>query len=98
MSTRKQIQQKKRLIDIYLISIVIVLVIVLVISVVILVKTPKRSNPNLKKTTSQWISCGCPELQTHHPGRIRHKLKCSKFWKLNPDKTAEELLAFEGFS
>ena len=53
--------------------------------------------PTGKSEVSPFISCNCPELSTWHPGRLEHKLKCQKFWALNPGRTKEELLKVEGF-
>jgi hypothetical protein len=43
-----------------------------------------------------FVLCEC-DLPTWHPGRVKHKLECQKFWELNPSRTKEELLEFEGF-
>jgi len=45
-----------------------------------------------------FVSCGCKELVTWHPGQVEHKSKCKKFWKLNPNRTLDELLRSEGFT
>ena len=49
-----------------------------------------------KLDTSPFKSCKCPELATWHPGRVEHKLKCKKFWSLNPGRTKKELVTVEG--
>ena len=46
---------------------------------------------------SDIISCNCPELATWHPGRIKHKLQCPIFRKLNPNLTITEFMEREGF-
>lgn len=52
---------------------------------------------NFQISKSDWISCECPELCTWHPGQVKHKLECAKFWRLNPGKTKDDLLRYEGF-
>jgi len=48
------------------------------------------NNGDIRK---QVISCNCSELeQTWHPGRIKHKLNCKKFWKLNPTLTKRSII------
>jgi len=53
----------------------------------------KKNSPN----NNSFVSCECPELMTWHPGRVEHKMKCTKFWSLNPNRTKDELLQDEGF-
>ena len=57
----------------------------------------KPSNKKTGTKVEPFTSCGCPELATWHPGRVEHKMGCSKFWTLNPNRTKEELLKSEGF-
>ena len=58
----------------------------------------KPSNRETDTKVEPFISCKCPELATWHGGRVEHKMGCSKFWTLNPNRTKEELLKSEGFS
>lgn len=59
--------------------------------------TKPPQNTHVTENKQAFISCGCPELATWHPGRVKHKLGCKKFWDLNPGRTEEELLKDEGF-
>jgi hypothetical protein len=48
---------------------------------------------------SPFILCECSKnLMMGHMNRVEHKLQCDEFWKLNPDRTKEELLKTEGFT
>jgi hypothetical protein len=94
-----------------IIVILLIIFIVFVILYLFVKKTPVPSNkkddqieiPKYRKTC--WckedcncpISCGCYELQTSHPGRVQHKLRCPIFRKLNPNLTIQQFLKFEGF-
>ena len=53
---------------------------------------------NKESKSKPFISCECRELQTGHQYQVEHKLKCPKFWSLNPNRTKEELMKFEGFA
>ncbi|AMQ10528.1 hypothetical protein [Brazilian marseillevirus] len=61
----------------------------------------KEDVPKQKKTeepfTLDVVSCGCPELATAHPGRVKHKMECSVFRSLNPNLTVKQFLEYEGF-
>jgi hypothetical protein len=59
---------------------------------------PDQLNIDTKLNLNKFVSCKCEELNTWHPGRFEHKLKCPKFWSLNPNRTKEELAKYEGFA
>ncbi|BAU80282.1 hypothetical protein A9K97_gp069 [Tokyovirus A1] len=63
-------------------------------------RTPTKHVPPVKEKESLMldiVSCGCPDLATSHPGRIKHKMTCSVFRSLNPGLTVKQFLEHEGF-
>ncbi|AIT54945.1 hypothetical protein MEL_332 [Melbournevirus] len=64
-------------------------------------RTSKKHVPPAKEVKEPLlldvVSCGCPDLATAHPERVKHKMNCSVFRSLNPGLTANQFLEYEGF-
>lgn len=73
------------------------LIVLIVLIFLIYIQQPEVSNRDGQDPSVRYkfTTCNCPELATWHPGQVEHKLKCSKFWELNPGRTKDELLLTE---